>query len=300
MTDINTTLTQTQAALAAIQQTAAAAAAGGTAQTQTADAAWRAVADLDAARAQADGLRGQLVARDAKLTQALTARAAALAKAELERTAGSKPLADATANALAAAVAIAAGTTAAKLTTDALPAVKKVDDDIAKLDDTAESELAAAEADLLVKQAAYDAKQAAADAALAAAEAAPVDLPQTLARALLRREEAAGWAKAGAATPPARGVAAAVAYADYEAARKALNDAKAASAETKLTTDWNIARDLALSALADLLAARTLASQRRLNLAIKRADIAAKVATRDADAAAAVIAALNPPPPPGP
>ena len=162
------------------------------------------------------------------------------------------------------------------------------------------TELDAAEADLLVKQAAYNAKQADADAALAAAEAAPVDLPQTLARALVRREAAANLAKAGAATPPALGAAAAVAYADYEVARKVLNDAKPASAETKLTTDWNTARDLALSALADLLAARTLVSQRRLNLAIKRAEMAAKVSTRDADAAAAVIAALNPPPPPGP
>ena len=97
MTDINTTLTQTEATLAAMQQTAAVAAAGGAAQAQTAEAAWQAVADLEAAKAQADGLRGQLVARDAKLTQALTARAAALAKAELERTAGSKPLADTTA-----------------------------------------------------------------------------------------------------------------------------------------------------------------------------------------------------------
>ena len=128
----------------------------------------------------------------------------------------------------------------------------------------------------------------------------PVDLPKTLARALLRREEAAAWSKAGAATPQARGAAAAVAFADYEAARKALNDAKPASAETKLTTDWNTARDQALSALADLLVARTLVSQRRLNLATKRAAMAAKGSTRDADAAAAVSAALTPPPPPGP
>jgi len=300
MTDINTTLTQTEATLAALQQTAAAAAAGGAAQAQTAAAAWQAVAELAAAKAQADGLRAQLVARDAKLAQALTARAAALAKAELERTAGDKPLADVTATALAAVVAAAAGTTPAKLTSDALPAVNKVDDDIAELDDSAVNDLDSAEQDLLVKQAAYDAEQMAADAALAAAEAAPLDLPKTLARALVRREEAAGWATAGAATPPALGAAAAVAYADYEAARKVLNDAKQASAETKLTTDWTAARDLALSALADLLAARTWVSECRLKLAIKRAELAAKGSTRDADAAAAVSDALNPPAPPGP
>ena len=301
MTDINTTLTQTQAALAAIQQTAAAAAAGGTAQAQTAEAAWRALADIEAAKASAEGLRNQLQARGDKLTLALAARGAVLAEAERRRSEGTAPpLADATADALATAVAAAAKTTKANLAGKAIPAVQKIDDDLAKLDDTAASELAAAETDLLAKQKAYEARQAAADGALAAAEAAPLDLDKALARALVRRESAADLAKAGAAATASDGAAAAVAYADYRAALKVLNDAKPAAATTALTDAWTAARDQALSALADLLAAQTLVSQRRLALETKRAEQAAKAATRDADAAAAVLAALAPPPPPPP
>jgi hypothetical protein len=281
-----------------MQQAAATAAAGGAAQTQAAAAAWRAVADIEAAKAKAEGLRNQLLARGDKLTLALAARTAVLAEADRRRTEGATPpLADATADALATSVATAARTTKENLDSKAVPAVQKTDDDLAKLDDTAVGELAAAETDLLGKQKAYEAKQAAADGALAAAEAAPLDLDWALARALVRREAAADLAKAGAAATTSDGAAAAVAYADYQAARKVLNDATPAAA-TALSNAWTEARDQALSALADLLAAQTLVGQRRFALETKRAEQAAKAATRDADAAAAVLAALAPPPPP--
>jgi len=297
MTDITTTLSHTQATLATLQQAAATAAAGGAAQTQAAEAAWRAIAEVEAAKARAEGLRDQLLARGDKLTLALAARMAVLAEAERNRTEGtSPPLADASAATLATTVAAAAGVTKATLDSQAPDAVKGVDDANAALDDTAVSELAAAEADLLAKQDALAAKQAAADAALAAAEAAPAQLAQVLSRALVRREDALRLAVPAAAAGPA----AAVAYADYQAARKVLNDAKAAAAATALTDAWTTARDQALSAVADLLAAQALFSQRRLALETKRAEQAAKSATRDAEAAAAVTAALAPPPPPPP
>ena len=52
--------------------------------------------------------------------------------------------------------------------------------------------------------------------------------------------------------------------------------------------------------MADLLAAQTAVIECQLELARKRAAMTAKLATRDATAAAAVDGVLNPPPPPGP
>ena len=72
------------------------------------------------------------------------------------------------------------------------------------------------------------------------------------------------------------------------------------AAATALQTGWNTARDAQLSAVADLLAAQVAVIQAQLELSRKRATMAARLATRDADATAAVDAVLNPPAPPGP
>ena len=87
---------------------------------------------------------------------------------------------------------------------------------------------------------------------------------------------------------------------DYQAARSRLATAATAAPGTKLQTDWNTARDAQLQAVADLLAAQTAVIECQLELARKRAAMTAKLATRDATAAAAVDGVLNPPPPPGP
>ena len=115
-----------------------------------------------------------------------------------------------------------------------------------------------------------------------------------LAKALLAREAAQRQAAAG------NKAAAVLAYVDYQAARARLTTASAAAAATKLQTDWNTARDAQLSAAADLLAAQLAVIQGQLALARKRAEMTARLTTRDAVASAAVDAVLNPPAPPGP
>ena len=131
-------------------------------------------------------------------------------------------------------------------------------------------------------------------AALAAAEASPAIVADDLAKALLAREAAQRQAAAG------NKAAAVLAYVDYQAARARLATAATAAPGTKLQTDWNTARDAQLSAVADLLAAQVAVIQAQLELSRKRATMAARLATRDADATAAVDAVLNPPAPPGP
>ena len=296
MTDIATTLAQARAKLAAWQADAATAAASGAAQSQAANAAWDAVAAIEAATAHAEGLRGQILARNDSLAAALAARSAALATAERARSEGATPpIADATATALRAALVSATGLTAAKLDGANLKtAVGAVDTAIATLDDAAISALASVLVTLETKLQDNEDAEAGAEAAITAAEASPAIIADDLDQALLAREAALRLAAAGN-TP-----AAVLAYVDYQAARARLVTAATAAPATKLQTDWNTARDAQLSALADLLAAQVAVIQAQLELSRKRASMAARLATRDADAAAAVDAALNPPPPPGP
>lgn len=296
MTDIATTLAQARAKLAAWQADAATAAASGAAQSQAADAAWDAVAAIEAATAQAEGLRAQILARNDSLGAALAARSAALASADKARSEGATPpIADATATALRAALVSATGLTAAKLDgADLKTAVAAVDTGIATLDDTAISALASVLVTLETKLQDSEDAEAAAEAALTAAEASPAIIADDLDKALLAREAALRLAAAGN-TP-----AAVRAYVDYQAARARLTSAAAPAAATALQTGWNTARDAQLSAVADLLAAQVAVIQAQLELSRKRATMAARLATRDADAAAAVDAVLNPPAPPGP
>ena len=296
MTDIATTLAQARAKLAAWQADAATAAASGAAQAQAADAAWDAVAAIEAATAQAEGLRAQILARNDSLAAALAARNAALAAAERARSEGATPpIADATATALRAALVSATGLTAAKLDgADLKTAVAAVDTGIAGLDDAAITNLASLLVTLEARLQDNEDAEASADAALAAAEASPAVIADDLDKALLAREAALRLAAAGN-TP-----AAVRAYVDYQAARARLTSAAAPAAATALQTGWNTARDAQLSAVADLLAAQVAVIQAQLELSRKRATMAARLATRDADAAAAVDAVLNPPAPPGP
>jgi hypothetical protein len=298
MTDIATTLSQARAKLSTWQAEAATAAASGASQTQSADAAWDAVAAIEAATAHAEGLRGQILARNDTLAAALATRTAALADAEKARSDGATPpLADATATALRAAVATAAGVTpATKLDgADYKTAVGTVDTAIAAWDDTAISDLAAALVTLESKLQGYEDKEALAEAALSAAETSSAIIADDLAKALIQREAATRLAAAG--DKPG----AVLAYMDYQAARARLTAAAAGATATKLQTDWNTARDAQLSAAADLLTAQVAVIQGQLGLARKRAEMSAKLATRDAVATAAVDAVLNPPPaPPGP
>lgn len=296
MTDIATTLAQARAKLAAWQADAATAAASGAAQSQAADAAWDAVAAIEAATAQAEGLRAQILARNDSLGAALAARSAALASADKARSEGATPpIADATATALRAALVSATGLTAAKLDgADLKTAVAAVDTGIAGLDDAAITNLASLLVTLEARLQDNEEAEASADAALAAAEASPAVIADDLDKALLAREAALRLAAAGN-TP-----AAVRAYVDYQAARARLTSAAAPAAATALQTGWNTARDAQLSAVADLLAAQVAVIQAQLELSRKRATMAARLATRDADAAAAVDAVLNPPAPPGP
>jgi hypothetical protein len=296
MTDIATTLAQARAKLAAWQADAATAAASGAAQSQAADAAWDAVAAIEAATAQAEGLRAQILARNDSLAAALAARSAALASADKARSEGATPpIADATATALRAALVSATGLTAAKLDgADLKTAVAAVDTGIAGLDDAAITNLASLLVTLEARLQDNEDAEASADAALAAAEASPAVIADDLDKALLAREAALRLAAAGN-TP-----AAVRAYVDYQAARARLTSAAAPAAATALQTGWNTARDAQLSAVADLLAAQVAVIQAQLELSRKRATMAARLATRDADAAAAVDAVLNPPAPPGP
>lgn len=296
MTDIATTLAQARAKLAAWQADAATAAASGAAQSQAADAAWDAVAAIEAATAQAEGLRAQILARNDSLGAALAARSAALASADKARSEGATPpIADATATALRAALVSATGLTAAKLDgADLKTAVAAVDTGIAGLDDAAITNLASLLVTLEARLQDNEDAEASADAALADAEASPAVIADDLDKALLAREAALRLAAAGN-TP-----AAVRAYVDYQAARARLASAAAPAAATALQTGWNTARDAQLSAVADLLAAQVAVIQAQLELSRKRATMAARLATRDADAAAAVDAVLNPPAPPGP
>lgn len=296
MTDIATTLAQARAKLAAWQADAATAAASGAAQSQAADAAWDAVAAIEAATAQAEGLRAQILARNDSLGAALAARSAALASADKARSeSATPPIADATATALRAALVSATGLTAAKLDgADLKTAVAAVDTGIAGLDDAAITNLASLLVTLEARLQDNEDAEASADAALAAAEASPAVIADDLDKALLAREAALRLAAAGN-TP-----AAVRAYVDYQAARARLTSAAAPAAATALQTGWNTARDAQLSAVADLLAAQVAVIQAQLELSRKRATMAARLATRDADAAAAVDAVLNPPAPPGP
>ena len=296
MTDIATTLAQARAKLAAWQADAATAAASGAAQSQAADAAWDAVAAIEAATAQAEGLRAQILARNDSLGAALAARSAALASADKARSEGATPpIADATATALRAALVSATGLTAAKLDgADLKTAVAAVDTGIAGLDDAAITNLASLLVTLEARLQDNEDAEASADAALAAAEASPAVIADDLDKALLAREAALRLAAAGN-TP-----AAVRAYVDYQAARARLTSAAAPAAATALQTGWNTARDAQLSAVADLLAAQVAVIQAQLELSRTRATMAARLATRDADAAAAVDAVLNPPAPPGP
>lgn len=296
MTDIATTLAQARAKLAAWQADAATAAASGAAQSQAADAAWDAVAAIEAATAQAEGLRAQILARNDSLGAALAARSAALASADKARSEGATPpIADATATALRAALVSATGLTAAKLDgADLKTAVAAVDTGIAGLDDAAITNLASLLVTLEARLQDNEDAEASADAALAAAEASPAVIADDLDKALLAREAALRLAAAGN-TP-----AAVRAYVDYQAARARLTSAAAPAAATALQTGWNTARDAQLSAVADLLAAQVAVIQAQLELSRKRATMAARLATRDADATAAVDAVLNPPAPPGP
>ena len=297
MTDIATTLNQAKAQLATWQAEAASAAASGVSQTQSADAAWDAVAAIEAATAHADGLRTQIQARDDGFAAALAARAASLAQADKARNQGSAPpLADAAATAVRGTVAGAAGVTPDNRLdgADYRAAVEGVDQTIAALDDPAITDLAGALVTLEEKLKDYEDKEALADAAFSATEHAAATIADDLSRALIQREAALRLAAAG--NKPA----AVLAYVDYQAARARLADAAAATAATALQDDWHDARDAQLSAAADLLAAQVAVIQGQLALARKRAEMVARLTTRDAVAATAVGNVLTPPAPPGP
>jgi hypothetical protein len=304
MATIDTALAQAQAALASLKGTAAAAAAGGTAQQAATEAAWKAIAAVEAAKHQAEVVKARLGAGDARLDSALSARAAALADADAQTTQGSTPpLADASATALRDDLATAAGVTGAQVDGALTDAVTAVDDAIAAIGGATDPEVAAL--DLTAKEtalkdaeAAYATALAAADAALAAAEEAPSGLAAALTEALEQGEAVRGHLNQGAGAP------AVVAYADYQGARAALAAAAADAPGAALTGAWTTAREAALARLADLLSAQLAWAEAQQRLAAIKAQTGVKQATRDADAAQAVtdaIAALAaPPPPPGP
>jgi hypothetical protein len=196
-------------------------------------------------------------------------------------------------------VAAVAETTAVRLNGELATAVANLDTGIREWDDQALSDLADAESALATARAAYETKAAVADRVLAEIEAQPAAVAETLARALVRREdalrlgaEAAALRADGAqASADGKGLEAAVAYLDFRAKRAALDPA-AVESDAALLGRWTTARNEQLSALADLLQAETLAVRRQLELATKQAEIGAKLATRDADAAARIEATL--------
>jgi hypothetical protein len=290
MTDIATTLAQARAKLAAWQAEAATAAASGAAQAQTADAAWDAVAAIEAATAHAEGLRTQILARNDTLAAALAARTAALADAEKARSDGASPPWPTPPPPPCAPP------------WPPPPASHRPPSSTAPTQDRRRHrghrhrrprrhrhQRPGRPRHPRKQAAGHEDKEALAEAALTAAEAAAAIIADDLDKALIQREAAATLAAAG--NKPG----AVLAYVDYQAARARLT-AAAAAAATKLQTDWNTARDAQLSAAADLLAAQVAVIQGQLALARKRAEMMAKLATRDAVATAAVDAVLNPPP----
>ena len=298
MADIATALAEAQSALATLHNAASSAAAGGAAQKQTTEAAWKAVAAVETAKARAQGLQARLEARDATLAAALAARAAALADAQTQRTEGTEPpLADATATALRGDLGAIAGVSGAEVDGALTAAVHGVDAAIAAIagpTDPLVVALDAARLDLAAKETVLAQKGEAADQALANAQANPAALTQALNQSLEKREAAA---EAVAANQSAVGV---VAYVDYQIARATLNAAAVDTLGAALTAAWNTARDGAIVALGAVLSAQIKVAQAEQALAVRQSEIVVKTATRDAAAVQAVAAALAPPPPPPP
>ncbi|HOL64194.1 MAG TPA: hypothetical protein PLB97_02500, partial [Accumulibacter sp.] len=71
MTDFTTTLNNARTTLAELKASATALAVGGAAQAQAADAGWKAIAAIEAAQAQAEGLRNQIEARNGSRVELL-------------------------------------------------------------------------------------------------------------------------------------------------------------------------------------------------------------------------------------
>lgn len=290
MADIDQMLDQAQDTLESLADAADSAAAGGAAQQQISEATWKAIAAVEAAKSRVKGLRTELQGGDARLTAALATRTATLADVDAQRTEGTEPpLADATANALRAEVATAAGTTTSQVDGTLTDAVTAVDDAIAAIagpTDPAVTELADAEEDLADKEQAWAEKRAAAEKVLAGAEGEPATLRAALEKALAERTEAIESVDGG------DGAAAVVAYVDYQSARGTLDTASADAPGAGLTTAWQTARDEALAALGDLLQAELTLAEKQQALAERKSQIGVKQATRDADAEQAVTDAL--------
>jgi hypothetical protein len=299
MADIATVLDQAQTALDDLQDAAGAAAAGGEAQQQVIEAAWNAIAAVQAAKSKAEGLAAQLNAQDKTLDAAILARSAALDSYDTASTDGDPPpLADTTATALGGSVATAASVTPAQLDAELTAAVSAVDSAIADIAGPADPLViaqAAAVADQKAKQSAFETRLAAAEAAMSAAQGTPGALAAALSQAKVRREDAESALDDGDSE------AAVVAYVDYQSARSTLATAAADADGSGLRTAWETARDQAISALADLLESEIALAAADRALAERKSEITVELASRQQDAEQAVedaIAALAAPPGP--
>ncbi len=298
MADIATVLDEAQAALTSLRDSAGAAVAGGAAQQQVIEAAWAAVAAVQAAKSKSEGLAARLKAQDQTLDAALAARKVALESATPAQTEGTPPpLADAAATALRGAVAAAAGVTDLQVDGELSGAVADLDAEIAAIADATDPLVIAqvvATEELKNRQSAFADKLALAEQALASAQGAPSALAAALTRALLRRAEASAALDQGEIN------AATVAYVDYQSARGLLTGEAGDSDGNALRAAWVAARDEALGALADRLQAELVLAEAERKLAVRRSAISVAQATRPADAEGAVaeaIAALLAPPP---
>ncbi len=293
MTDINTVLTLISNEQATLQTALAAAVAQGGQASTVAAATRSAAASIQSLAARIAAEQALIAADGATVSSALTARNGALAAVEAARTNGDDPpLADAQAATLKTAVAAANSVTEANLDSKGVAAVTSLDAAIAALGETERTQLNNAQTALATKQKALADARAAALVLLAKIQGSAADTTLKLGAAI------EGYTRAGAlsdAADPASHHAAVVAYAAYVAERSALIADVAADPDgAVLQGQWTSAADAWISALADAAAADEKVIEKQLALSVALAKGAAKLQTRDNDAAAAVGVAVGP------
>ncbi|WP_117590385.1 hypothetical protein [Caulobacter zeae] len=293
MTDINTVLAQISNEQAALQTSLAAAVAQGGQASAVAAATRSAAAAVQSLAARITAEQALIAADGATVTSALTARNGALAAVVAARTDGDQPpLADAQAATLKTAVATANSVTEANLDSKGVAAVTTLDAAIAGLGNNERTQLNNAQAALVTKQKALVDARAAALTLLAKIQGSAADTTLKLGAAVEHYGQAGKLAQA---TGAASHHAAVVAYAGYVAERTALAADLAADPDgTVLQGKWTSAANTWLSALADVGAAEEKVIEKQLALNVALAKGAAKLQTRDSDAAAAVGAAVGP------
>lgn len=293
MTDINTVLTLISNEQAALQTALAAAVAQGGQASTIAAATRSAAASVQSLAARIASEQALIAADGATVASALTARNGALAAVEAVRTDGdAPPLADAQAAALKTAVAAANSVTEANLDSKGVAAVTTLDAAIAARGEVERTQLANAQAALATKQKALAEARTTALTLLAKIQGSAADTTLKLGAAL------DGYTRAEALSDAADAAshhAAVVAYAGYVAERTGLAaDAAADPDGTVLQGQWTSAAGAWLSALADAAAAEEKVIEKQLALSVALAKAAAKLQTRDSDAAAAVGVAVGP------